>query len=103
MFSEFGRRLKENASSGTDHGTAAPVLLAGKPVKGGLVGPPPDLAHLDDSGDPRFTTDFRDVYATLAPPLAGRRPRADPGPPGRLAPSSSERMRKQRSRVSIPE
>ena len=41
------------------------MLLAGKPVKGGLVGPPPDLARLDDSGDPRFTTDFRDVYATL--------------------------------------
>ena len=65
MFSEFGRRLKENASGGTDHGTAGPVLLAGKPVKGGLVGSMPDLARLDDSGDPRFTTDFRDVYATI--------------------------------------
>jgi uncharacterized protein (DUF1501 family) len=81
MFSEFGRRLKENASGGTDHGTAAPVLLAGKPVKGGLIGPPPDLARLDDSGDPRFTTDFRDVYATLLrrwlaidpEPILGRR------------------------------
>jgi uncharacterized protein (DUF1501 family) len=81
MFSEFGRRLKENASSGTDHGTAGPVLLAGKPVKGGLVGPMPDLAHLDDSGDPRFTTDFRDVYATIlrrwlavdSVPILGRR------------------------------
>jgi uncharacterized protein (DUF1501 family) len=76
MFSEFGRRLKENASSGTDHGTAGPVLLAGKPVKGGLVGPMPDLAHLDDSGDPRFTTDFRDVYATIL----RRWLAVDPGP-----------------------
>ena len=65
IYSEFGRRLKENASGGTDHGTAAPVLLAGKPIKGGLVGPPADLVRLDDGGDPRFTTDFRDVYAIL--------------------------------------
>ncbi len=81
LFSEFGRRLKENASSGTDHGAAAPVLLAGKPVKGGLIGPPPDLSNLDEGGDPRFTTDFRDVYATLLrrwlaidpEPILGRR------------------------------
>ncbi len=81
MYSEFGRRLKENASGGTDHGTSAPVLLAGKPVKGGRIGPPPDLARLDDGGDPRFTTDFRDVYATLLrrwlavnpEPILGRR------------------------------
>jgi uncharacterized protein (DUF1501 family) len=65
IYSEFGRRLKENASAGTDHGTAAPVLLAGKPVKGGVLGPAPDLTHLDDGGDPHFTTDFRDVYATV--------------------------------------
>jgi uncharacterized protein (DUF1501 family) len=65
VFSEFGRRLKENTSSGTDHGAAAPVFLAGRPVKGTLIGPPPSLADLDDGGDPRFTTDFRDVYATL--------------------------------------
>jgi uncharacterized protein (DUF1501 family) len=81
MFSEFGRRLKENASNGTDHGTAAPVLLAGQPVKGGLIGPPPKLSQLDDGGDPRWTTDFRDVYATLLrrwlaidpEPILGRR------------------------------
>jgi uncharacterized protein (DUF1501 family) len=81
LFSEFGRRLKENASNGTDHGAAAPVLLAGKPVKGGLIGPPPNLANLDDGGDPRFTTDFRDVYAALlqrwlavdSEPILGRR------------------------------
>jgi uncharacterized protein (DUF1501 family) len=65
LFSEFGRRLKENATHGTDHGSAAPVLVAGPLVQGGLIGPPPNLADLDDAGDPRFTTDFRDVYATL--------------------------------------
>ena len=65
LFSEFGRRLKENASNGTDHGAAAPVLLAGRPVKGGLDRPAAEPGRLDDGGDPRFTTDFRDVYATL--------------------------------------
>jgi uncharacterized protein (DUF1501 family) len=64
-FSEFGRRLKENANQGTDHGTAGPVLLAGKAVKAGLVGPHPNLADLDEAGDPRFAIDFRDVYATV--------------------------------------
>jgi uncharacterized protein (DUF1501 family) len=64
VFSEFGRRLSENASGGTDHGTAAPVFLVGKPVKAGLHGKSPDLAKLDD-GDPIHTVDFRQVYASL--------------------------------------
>jgi uncharacterized protein (DUF1501 family) len=64
VFSEFGRRLAENASAGTDHGTAAPVFLLGRPVQGGLYGPYPDLAHLED-GDPRHAIDFRQVYATV--------------------------------------
>ena len=76
LFSEFGRRLKENATNGTDHGAAAPVLLAGKPVKGGLIGPLPNLSKLDEAGDPKFTTDFRDVYATLL----GRWLAVDPEP-----------------------
>jgi uncharacterized protein (DUF1501 family) len=62
--SEFGRRVEENASMGTDHGAAAPVLVLGAPVRGGLVGEHPSLVDLDD-GDLRFTTDFRSVYATL--------------------------------------
>jgi uncharacterized protein (DUF1501 family) len=65
VFSEFGRRLKENANGGTDHGAAAPVLIAGRSVKGGLFGPQPNLADLDETGDPRFGVDFRDVYASL--------------------------------------
>jgi uncharacterized protein (DUF1501 family) len=64
VFSEFGRRLGENASGGTDHGTAAPIFLLGKPVKAGLHGSYPDLTRLED-GDPIHTVDFRRVYATL--------------------------------------
>jgi uncharacterized protein (DUF1501 family) len=64
VFSEFGRRLTENASGGTDHGTAAPVFLLGQPVKAGLHGPYPDLTHLDD-GDPKHAIDFRRLYATV--------------------------------------
>ena len=64
VFSEFGRRVAENGSAGTDHGTAAPVFLTGASVKGGLHGGHPALENLDD-GDLRFQTDFRSVYATL--------------------------------------
>lgn len=63
-FSEFGRRVSENASQGTDHGTAGPVLLAGGGTRAGLVGARPSLADLD-SGDLKMTVDFRRVYATL--------------------------------------
>ncbi len=64
VFSEFGRRLGENGSAGTDHGTAAPVFLLGRPVKSGVHGPYPDLTRLDD-GDPRHAIDFRAIYATV--------------------------------------
>jgi uncharacterized protein (DUF1501 family) len=63
-FSEFGRRLTENASAGTDHGKAGVMFAVGKGVKGGLYGVAPDLEKLDD-GDPRFTTDFRQVYGEV--------------------------------------
>jgi uncharacterized protein (DUF1501 family) len=63
MFTEFGRRVEENGSLGTDHGTAGPMFLFGKHVKGGLYGQPPSLTDLDD-GNLRMTTDFRRVYAT---------------------------------------
>jgi uncharacterized protein (DUF1501 family) len=64
VFSEFGRRLGENASAGTDHGTAAPVFLLGSPVKAGLHGPYPNLSDLAD-GDPKHAIDFRRVYASV--------------------------------------
>jgi uncharacterized protein (DUF1501 family) len=64
-FSEFGRRVEENASRGTDHGAAGPMFLAGPAARGGLAGKRPDLARLDANGDLAFTTDFRSVYATV--------------------------------------
>jgi uncharacterized protein (DUF1501 family) len=64
VFSEFGRRLAENGSRGTDHGTAAPVFLFGSGVAGGVHGPYPNLVDLVDD-DPVFAIDFRRVYATV--------------------------------------
>lgn len=63
-YSEFGRRVRENGSRGTDHGAAAPLFIAGDAIQGGVIGAPPDLDDLDD-GDVRFQTDFRQIYATL--------------------------------------
>jgi uncharacterized protein (DUF1501 family) len=62
-FSEFGRRVKENTSQGTDHGTAGPAFMIGAPVRGGQYGKMPSLTELND-GNMVFTTDFRRVYAT---------------------------------------
>ncbi|HEX8729167.1 MAG TPA: DUF1501 domain-containing protein, partial [Ktedonobacterales bacterium] len=64
-WSEFGRRVEENASLGTDHGTAAPLFVLGDAVRGGIFGEPPDLNHLDNAGNLNFTTDFRSIYATV--------------------------------------
>lgn len=64
VFSEFGRRVQENGSRGTDHGTAAPMLVLGSAVKGGLHGKHPSLTDLVD-GDLVHSTDFRSVYATV--------------------------------------
>ena len=63
-FSEFGRRVKENDSQGTDHGTAGPVFLAGSLVNPGLQGTMPNLADLEN-GDLKMQFDFRNVYATI--------------------------------------
>ncbi len=70
-FSEFGRRVEENASGGTDHGEASPLFLIGGGVKGGLYGTMPDLGNLND-GNLRYTTDFRSVYATVLERWLGR-------------------------------
>ncbi len=64
MFTEFGRRVEENANQGTDHGTAGPMFIIGKGVKGGFYGETPSLTDLDD-GNLKMTTDFRRVYATM--------------------------------------
>jgi uncharacterized protein (DUF1501 family) len=70
-FSEFGRRVPENASRGTDHGEAAPVFMIGGGVKGGLYGQHPNLSQLN-AGNLAFTTDFRQVYATVLERWLGR-------------------------------
>jgi len=69
VFSEFGRRVRENGSLGTDHGCAAPVLLVGG-VRGGLYGVHPSFEDLDE-GDLKFHTDFRRIYATLLGDVLG--------------------------------
>jgi uncharacterized protein (DUF1501 family) len=65
-FSEFGRRVSENANLGTDHGTAGPMFIAGKPVRGGQYGEPPNLASRTADDNLVHTCDFRCVYATVA-------------------------------------
>jgi len=72
-FSEFGRRVTQNASNGTDHGTAMPLFLVGGGVKGGIYGEHPSLTELD-RGDLAFSTDFRSVYATVIQRWLGRDP-----------------------------
>ena len=64
VFSEFGRRVAQNASGGTDHGTAAPMYFVGDMVRPGLLGDHPSLSDLDQ-GDLKFNVDFRSVYSTL--------------------------------------
>jgi uncharacterized protein (DUF1501 family) len=66
IFSEFGRRVPENTSLGTDHGAANVMFVAGKKVKGGHYGEPPSLTKLDAGDNLVFTTDFRRVYSTMA-------------------------------------
>ena len=66
VFSEFGRRVKQNASNGTDHGAAGPLfLLGGGLKKPGLFNSMPALGDLDANGDLKFSVDFRNVYATI--------------------------------------
>jgi uncharacterized protein (DUF1501 family) len=80
-FSEFGRRVAENANGGTDHGAAAPMFIVGDKVKAGLLGRYPSLAPQDlYQGDVKFNVDFRSVYAgvlenwlkTKSAPILGR-------------------------------
>lgn len=65
-FSEFGRRIEQNSSSGTDHGTAAPLMLFGPGLNGnGFLGGLPDLVNTDENGNLHFEVDFRSIYATV--------------------------------------
>ncbi|MGC8640797.1 MAG: DUF1501 domain-containing protein, partial [Isosphaeraceae bacterium] len=64
-FSEFGRTVRENGRRGTDHGSAAPLFLAGGKVTGGLIGPHPKLSENEGGDGLKHHTDFRRVYATV--------------------------------------
>lgn len=81
-FSEFGRRVSDNANSGTDHGAAAPMFVVGERMRAGLLGQYPSLAPTDlFQGDIKYTVDFRSVYAsvleswlhTRSEPILGRK------------------------------
>ena len=63
--SEFGRRVYENASEGTDHGTSAPVFIFGSNLNGGVFGDDPDLTNLDDNGNLQVQFDYRQIYTTI--------------------------------------
>jgi uncharacterized protein (DUF1501 family) len=64
-FSEFGRRVEEDGSTGTDHGTAAPLFVVGDAVAGGLYGEQPSLTALDKNKNLIRTVDYREVYSTV--------------------------------------
>lgn len=70
VYSEFGRRVKGNASDGTDHGTSGPVFVIGEKVKGGFYGEQPSLRQLKND-DLAVTSDFRDIYATVLEKVLG--------------------------------
>jgi uncharacterized protein (DUF1501 family) len=65
VYSEFGRRVRANASDGTDHGTAGPLFVLGSGVAGGLLGRQPSMTDLDRDGDLKVSADFRDVFGTV--------------------------------------
>ena len=75
VFSEFGRRVKQNASNGTDHGAAGPLFLVGGGLKKpGLFNTMPSLTDLDANGDLKFGVDFRSVYASVLQDWIGSDP-----------------------------
>lgn len=76
VFSEFGRRVRENASGGTDHGAGAPAFVVGPRASGGFVGTAPDLERLVD-GDVPHSIDFRSVYTALECDWMGLEPSTD--------------------------
>jgi uncharacterized protein (DUF1501 family) len=84
VFSEFGRRVAQNGSNGTDHGAAAPMFLLGPMVRPGVLNPHPSLTDLDD-GDLKHSVDFRSVYAGVLRDWMGADPEAVLG--GRFRPA----------------
>ena len=74
IYTEFGRRVRSNASGGTDHGWANVVFMAGRPIRGGFYGESPGLSKLS-GGNQIYTTDFRSVYATALDGVLGVDPK----------------------------
>jgi len=64
-FSEFGRRIYQNGSAGTDHGTSAPLFILGGGVNGGIIGDHPSLTDTDPGGNMRHHIDFRTIYGSV--------------------------------------
>lgn len=64
-YSEFGRRVNQNGTTGTDHGTAAPMFVIGNTVRGGIIGDNPSLTNLDSNGDLKPSFDYRQIYSTI--------------------------------------
>ncbi len=75
VYSEFGRRVPENANLGTDHGSANVMFLVGNKVRGGHYGQKPSLTDLTAGGNLKYTTDFRRVYAALLRDFVGVDPK----------------------------
>ena len=76
VFSEFGRRVGENGSGGTDHGAGGLMMASGSGVKGGFAAPFPGLGTLDGNGDLLVPTDFRSVYQAVINEWLGGDPTA---------------------------
>jgi uncharacterized protein (DUF1501 family) len=85
VFSEFGRRLEESDSAGTDHGSGGPIMLSGSAIRGGLAGEHPGV-NVDQDGDLVVKTDFRTVYQHLISEWLGGDPAAvlPDAPPGAI-------------------
>jgi uncharacterized protein (DUF1501 family) len=79
-WSEFGRRVQDNGSNGTDHGTGAPHFVVGDAVQPGLYGAAPDLGNLDSNGNLRIENDFRSYYGTILADWLGADSEAILGP-----------------------
>lgn len=96
-FSEFGRRVKQNASGGTDHGTAAPMFLMGPMVRPGVHGRQPSLRELDGNGDLVYNVDFREVYTTVLENWLGVEGRAVLGRRFKAAPLLAPKLARVRN------
>ncbi|HFU76693.1 MAG TPA: DUF1501 domain-containing protein [Arcobacter sp.] len=76
-YSEFGRRVQENGSKGTDHGSASPHFIVGGGIRGSIYGEYPSLSKLDENGDLVYTTNFREIYQSILHKWLGESQKGD--------------------------